>query len=73
MIKRKSLIVYFRSPKAIKRISKILDISYYTKKRKYAIGYCNEEDLENIKKQLDEIKLVRRIEESLFETTEYQI
>lgn len=72
MISRKSLIVYFRSPKALKHIGRIADIKYYTKKRKYAIIYVNEADQDNIVKALKEIKLVRKIEESLVEGEEYQ-
>ncbi len=73
MISRKSLIVYFRSPKALKHIGRLADIKYYTKKRKYAIIYVNEEDQEKIVKELKGIKLVRKVEESLNEAAEYQI
>lgn len=73
MISRKSLIVYFRSPKALKLIGRIADIKYYTKKRKYAIIYVNEADQEKIVKELKGIKLVRKVEESLIEASEYQI
>ena len=73
MVKRKSLIVYFRSPKAVKQIEKIATISYFHKKRRYAVCYISEEQLEEIKGKLEQIKLVKRVEESLFETNEYQL
>lgn len=73
MLDRKSLIVYFKNPKAIKQIAKVTDIKYFTKKRKYAIVYVNIEDIEKMTKALKEIRLVRRIEESPFENDEYQL
>lgn len=73
MTKRKSIIVHFRTPKAVKMIDKILPVVYYNKKRRYAICYVNEQDLEEKSKELKAIKLVKRVEESLFETDEYQI
>ena len=73
MTKRKSIIVHFRTPKAVKMIDKILPVVYYNKTRSYAICYVNEQDLEEKSKELKAIKLVKRVEESLFETDEYQI
>ena len=73
MLDRKSLIVYFKNQKAIKQIAKITEIKYFTKKRKYAIVYVNSEDREKLTKELKEIRLVRRIEESPFENDEYQL
>jgi uncharacterized protein YlbG (UPF0298 family) len=73
MLKRISLIVYFRNPKALKRIEKVSDIKYFTKKKKYAIIYVTEEEKDDKIKQLKEIKLVRKIEESMLENDGYQI
>ena len=73
MIKRKSLIVYFRNPKALKHIEKVSEITYFTKKKKYAVLYVDEAEVQDKIKELKGIKLVRKIEESLFETEEYQI
>ena len=73
MVKRKSLSVYFRNPKVLKQIEKFGDIKYFTKKKKYAIIYVNEEELKDKKKKLQDLKLVRKVEESLFDTNEYQI
>ncbi len=73
MVKRKSLIVYFRNPKALKKIADVTEVTYYTKKKKYAVVYVNEDQVEAVTKRLQEISLVRKIEESLFETEGYQL
>lgn len=73
MLKRKSLIVYFRNPKVLKQVEKFGEIKYFTKKKKYAVIYVNEEDLKEKIKGLKSLKLVRKVEESLFDTEEYQI
>ncbi len=67
MIKRTSLIVYFKSPKILKTLGKIGEIYYYTKKNKYAVIYVNEEEKESAIEQLSKMKLVKHVEESLFE------
>lgn len=73
MLKRKAVIVYFRNPKALKHIDKINPITYFTKKKKYAILYMNEEEIEVKVKQLKDIKLVVKVEESMLDNEEYQI
>ncbi len=73
MVDRKSLVVYFKNPKAIKQMAEYGEIKYFTKKRKYAILYLNREDISKVTEQLLKLKLVRRVEESLFENKEYQL
>lgn len=73
MVVRKSLVVYFNNPKAIKKIAEFGEIKYYTKKGKYAILYLNEIDQATVKEKLYRIKSVKKVEESLFENTEYQL
>ncbi len=73
MVKRKSLIVYFRTPKAVKQIEKVVTIKYFNKKRRYAICYVSEDSIAAKTEELKAIKLVKRVEESLFETDEYQM
>lgn len=73
MIKRKSIIVHFRTPKAVKQIEQHAKVTYYNKKRRYAICYVNETEKASIMETLKKNKLVKRVEESLFETDEYQI
>ena len=73
MVDRKSLVVYFRNPKAVKKLAEFGEIKYYTKKGKYAILYLNKEDQAAVTEKLLKMKLVRRVEESLFENDEYQL
>lgn len=73
MVKRKSIIVHFRSPKAVKDIEKITKVKYFHKKRRYAVCYLDENSMEQKMKELKQLKLVKRVEESLFETEEYNI
>jgi uncharacterized protein YlbG (UPF0298 family) len=73
MVKRKSLIVYFRNPKVLKKVEKFGDIAYFTKKKKYAILYVNETELNQKMAEIKALKLVRKVEESLFENEEYNI
>jgi len=73
MVVRKSLVVYFNNPKVIKQIAEFGEIKYYTKKRKYAILYLNKEEQAQVKDKLYKIKGVKKVEESLFENTEYQL
>ena len=73
MVDRTSLVVYFRNPKAVKHIASFGEIKYYTKKGKYAILYLNREDIEKVTEELKKIKLVRKVEPTLFENDEYQL
>lgn len=70
---RRSLIVYFRTPKAIKQIAEFGELKYYTKKGKYAVLYLDENKVEETKEKLNQLKLVRKVEESLLDNKEYQI
>lgn len=70
---RRSLIVYFRNPKAIKQIAEFGELKYYTKKGKYAVLYLDENKVEEIKGKLMKLKLVRKVEESLLDNKEYQL
>ena len=73
MTLRKSLIVYFRTPKAIKQIAEYGELKYYTKKGKYAVLYLDEDKVEETKEKLVQLKLVRKVEDSLLDSTEYQL
>jgi uncharacterized protein YlbG (UPF0298 family) len=73
MEKRVSLIIYFKAPKALKFISKVSEIVYFNKKRKYAIIYCSKGEQEAVTEKLKEIKLIRKVEESMLDNEEYQI
>lgn len=73
MIVRRSLIVYFRNPKAIKQIAEFGELKYYSKKGKYAVLYLDENKVEAITGKLNQLKLVRKVEESLLDNEAYQL
>ena len=73
MTTRKSLIVYFRTPKAIKQIADFGELMYYTKKGKYAVLYLDDNKVEETKEKLNQLKLVRKVEDSLIDNEQYQL
>jgi uncharacterized protein YlbG (UPF0298 family) len=73
MTERTSIIVHFRSPKAIKQIEQHANVTYYHKQRKYAVCYVNATDADATMEKLKSLKLVKYVEPSLFETDDYQI
>ncbi|MFP4287098.1 MAG: DUF2129 domain-containing protein [Candidatus Izemoplasmataceae bacterium] len=64
MEERKTLVVYFRNPKIIKQLENLGHVSYFHKKRRYAILYVNASELETIKTQLEKQRHVRKVEYS---------
>jgi uncharacterized protein YlbG (UPF0298 family) len=64
MLDRKTLVVYFRNPKVIKQLEHFGHVSYYHKKRRYAILYVNANELEQVKTQLEKQRQVRKVEYS---------
>jgi uncharacterized protein YlbG (UPF0298 family) len=73
MVKRRSLIVYYRSPKALKHIEQFAHITYHNNKRHYAVCYINDDNVTETIKQITNHKLIKRVEESLFATEDYQL
>jgi len=73
MRNRKSIIVYFKSPRVLKRLKKIGNVAYFHNKRKYAVLYIDEERMEKIRKELEALKHVRRVEESLLDDSMYKV
>lgn len=68
MVKRKGIIVYFQSPKALPEIEKQgINITYKNEKRGYLVGYVDENQFERVKKLVEVIKNVRKVEESLLD------
>lgn len=64
MLDRKTLVVYFRNPKIIKQLETLGHVSYFHKKRRYAILYVNAGELETVKAQLEKQRQVRKVEYS---------
>ncbi|GEM_PF-1042674 len=73
MQERSSLIVYFKSPKVMKRIKKVGNITYFNKKRKYAVVYINKEDQESIVKELQSLRHIRRVDDSRLDYSPYSM
>ncbi len=69
---RKSLIVYFKNPKVLKRIKRYGNISYYHKKRKYAVLYVNADQTDTIASELEALRHVRKVELSLLDDAAYR-
>ena len=65
MLDRKSLIVYFRNPKIIKRLEQVGNVTYFHKKRRYAVVYVNADEIDKIKSELEKQRHVRKVEHSL--------
>ena len=73
MLKRRSIIVYYRRNSALKYIEKLMNVTYNHNKRKYALGYVNEEVLDSVIKQIKGIKHVKTVQESLLDYELYDI
>ena len=69
---RKSLIVYFKSPKVLKRLKSYGNLAYYHKKRKYAVLYVDEEKIEDLIGEIEKLHHVRRAEPSLLDDSPYK-
>ena len=65
MIKRKGIVVYFKSHKVIKRLSEYkINITYINKLGKYLTGYVDESDYNQIEKELKKMKMIKYVESS---------
>ncbi len=73
MQERKCLIVYFKNPKVLKRVKQHGNVSYFHKKRKYAVLYVNADEVEKVSSSLNQLRHVRRVELSQLDDSPYQI
>jgi len=74
MIDRKGIVIYFQNAKVVKQLDKYnINIVYVNEAGKYLTGYCNTKDLPNIRKELKNNKLIRKIEESYVDMPEIEI
>lgn len=64
MVKRKSLVVYFKNDNFIKTLDRGINVSYVSKKNKYAILYMDECRVKGIKINLQRTKGVLDILDS---------
>lgn len=68
MVVRKSFIVYFQNKKVSKEIEKMgVNITYINPKANYLVGYIDSAQYEKTKKQIQHLKLVKKVDESLLE------
>jgi len=66
MVSRKGLIIYFASSKVKQEVEKLgINIVYVNEKRSYLTGYVDASQLERVKKQLETMKNIKKVEESL--------
>ncbi len=73
MQERIGLIVYFRNLKVLKRIKRLGNVSYFHKKRKYAILYVNASEQASVIKSLESLRHVRRVDVSKLDDSAYQL
>jgi len=72
MVKRKGIVVYFRSNKILKKLKHYdINITYVNKLGKYLTGYVNESKYDEIKKALQKIKLIKKVESSRVDMDEF--
>ncbi|MFW5894656.1 MAG: DUF2129 domain-containing protein [Bacillota bacterium] len=69
---RKCLIVYFKSPKVLKRLKTYGNLTYYHKKRKYAVLYVDEEKMQETIDKIEKLHHVRKAEASRLDDTAYK-
>lgn len=69
---RKSLIVYFKSPKVLKRLKTYGNLAYYHKKRKYAVLYVDEDKTDTLIGEIEKLHHVRKAELSLLDDSAYK-
>ncbi|MBM7716788.1 YlbG family protein [Siminovitchia sp. FSL H7-0308] len=63
-IKKQGLIVWLTHTKNIKALKRFGNIHYVSKRMKYAVLYCNQEDLELISDKLRQFQFVKKVEPS---------
>ncbi|MFP4077763.1 MAG: DUF2129 domain-containing protein [Bacillota bacterium] len=69
---RKCLIVYFKSPKVLKRLKSYGNLTYYHKKRKYAVLYVDEDKMQDTIDRIEKLHHVRKAEASMLDDTAYK-
>lgn len=72
MVKRKSLIIYYNSHKAIEALdSRVINVAYVSKKAKYAVIYLDDKKVYDTKKYLVKAKGIRDVIESKLDIDYY--
>jgi uncharacterized protein YlbG (UPF0298 family) len=73
MQERVSLIVYYKSPKALKQIQQHGNVTYYHKKRHYAVLYVDVDEVEKTIKSLKSLRHIRYVEQSQLDQSAYNL
>ena len=74
MIDRQGIIVYLHHLRQAKSFRKYGHVHYISRKMKYVVLYCNQEDVETVTSKLERISSVKKVEPSYrpFLKTEYE-
>jgi len=74
MTERQGIIVYVHQLKHAKSLRKYGHVHYISRKLKYVVMYCNQEDVETIKNKLQRLPFVKDVVESFrpFLKTEFE-
>lgn len=73
MQERVSLIVYYKSPKALKQIQQHGNVTYYHKKRHYAVLYVDVDAVGKTIKTLKTLRHIRYVEQSQLDQSAYNL
>ena len=63
-IQRQGLVVWLYSLKQAKMLRRFGNVHYVSKKLKYVVLYCNQEDLDGIMEKLNSFSFVKKVEPS---------
>lgn len=61
---RQGLIVWLNSVKQAKMLRRFGNVHYVSKRLKYAVLYCNQEDIEEITEKLQSFSFVKKVDPS---------
>ncbi len=71
MIQREAIIVYYKNPKLVKTIKNYGHLTYFHKKRHYAVVYVDAAAKENVMKELRAIRGIKYVDESYLDQSAY--
>ncbi|MDQ1146828.1 uncharacterized protein YlbG (UPF0298 family) [Bacillus sp. SORGH_AS 510] len=63
-VQRQGLVVWLYSLKQAKMLRRFGNVHYVSKKLKYVVLYCNQEDVEGIMEKLNSFSFVKKVEPS---------
>ncbi|WP_066368393.1 YlbG family protein [Neobacillus fumarioli] len=63
-VQRQGIVVWLYSLKQAKMLRRFGNVHYISKKLKYVVLYCNQEEVENIMEKLSSFSFVKKVEPS---------